>query len=137
MFISLCYNETAFIKKRIVGKKVKKKILNKETYIAILILGIISFVIISPQLYKKSIILGSDVMFHFNRFYEMSKQINTGNFNYYQSLYGFNSSGRIINAFYGWDFAFVMGLLLSIVKTWTKFQIISSFACTLIAGISM
>lgn len=30
-----------------------------------------------------------------------------------------------------------MGLLLSIVKTWTKFQIGSSFACTFIAGISM
>lgn len=122
---------------RIVGNKVKKKILNKENLAAIVILAIISLIIVSPQIYKKSIILGSDVMFHFNRFFEMAKQIDTGSFNYFQSIYGFNSSGRIINAFYGWDFSFFMGLLLLIVKTWTKFQIISSFACTFIAGISM
>lgn len=58
---------------RIVGKKVKNKILNRKNFIATVILIIISFVIISPQLYKKSVILGSDVIFHFNRFYEMSK----------------------------------------------------------------
>lgn len=119
------------------GNRVKKKILNKEYFVAIVILTIISLVIVSPQIYKKSIILGSDVMFHFNRFYEISKQIDSGNFNYFQSIYGFNSSGRIINAFYGWDFSFIMGLLLSVVKTWTKFQIISSFACSFIAGINM
>lgn len=115
----------------------KKFFFNKELFFGIIVILIISFVIVSPQLYKRSIILGSDVMFHFNRFFEVSKQIETGRFNYFQALYGFNSSGRIINAFYGWDFAFIMGLLLSIVKTWTKFQIVSSFACTFTAGISM
>ncbi|WP_316495961.1 hypothetical protein, partial [Enterococcus faecium] len=57
--------------------------------------------------------------------------------NYFLSLFSFNSSGRIVNAFYGWDFSYLMGFLLMIVKSWTKFQIVSSFICTFIAGTSM
>ncbi|HGH4032156.1 glycosyltransferase family protein [Enterococcus lactis] len=115
----------------------KMKWFKKDLVIALVIIFICSFIIISPQIYKRSIILGTDVMFHLNRFFETAKQLETGKFNYFLSLFSFNSSGRIVNAFYGWDFSYLMGFLLMIVKSWTKFQIVSSFICTFIAGTSM
>lgn len=115
----------------------KMKWFKKDLVIALVVIFICSFIIISPQIYKRSIILGTDVMFHLNRFFETAKQLETGKFNYFLSLFSFNSSGRIVSAFYGWDFSYLMGFLLMIVKSWTKFQIVSSFICTFIAGTSM
>lgn len=51
-------------------------------------------------IYKK-VILGSDSVFHYNRFYEAAMQLKNGNFSYFLSLYGFQQSGRIVNALYG------------------------------------
>ncbi|WP_284250875.1 hypothetical protein [Tetragenococcus osmophilus] len=92
---------------------------------------------ISPQLYKHSLILGNDMMFHFNRFYEAYMQIKTGDFNYFQSIFGFDQSGRIVNALYGPDFAYLQGLLMFLTKNWFRYQLLSSFLCFFIAGIAM
>ncbi|TBV25789.1 hypothetical protein E0E55_13950, partial [Enterococcus faecium] len=77
----------------------KMKWFKKDLVIALVVIFICSFIIISPQIYKRSIILGTDVMFHLNRFFETAKQLETGKFNYFLSLFSFNSSGRIVNAF--------------------------------------
>lgn len=70
------------------------------------------FLMVSAQLYKHGIILGNDMMFHFNRFYEAYMQIKTGDFNYFQSIFSFDQSGRIVNALYGPDFSYLQGLLM-------------------------
>jgi len=114
--------------------KMNKK---RQIFLSILILMLVAFLMISPQLYKHSLILGNDMMFHFNRFYETYMQIKTGHFNYFQSIFGFDQSGRIINALYGPDFAYIQGLLMFLTKNWFRYQLLSSFLCFFIAGISM
>ncbi|MDN6745232.1 MAG: hypothetical protein L0L65_10510, partial [Tetragenococcus halophilus] len=54
------------------GKKYSSK---KKIITAVFIFALVSFLMISPQLYKHSLILGNDMMFHFNRFYEAYMQI--------------------------------------------------------------
>ncbi|MGO2853297.1 MAG: hypothetical protein ACTIBS_04790, partial [Tetragenococcus koreensis] len=109
----------------------------KQIFSALFIFALAAFLMISPQLYKHSIILGNDMMFHFNRFYEAYMQIKTGDFNYFQSLFGFNQSGRIVNALYGPDFAYLQGLLMFITKNWFRYQLLSSFLCFFTAGVAM
>jgi hypothetical protein len=104
---------------------------------AIFIIGILSFLMVSPQLYKHALIVSNDFLFHMNRFYDLSQQLTTGHFSYFQSLYGFAQSGRVVNAMYGMDFAIVQALLLTIVGTWFKFQLISSFLCFFVSGSTM
>ncbi|MDN6502099.1 MAG: hypothetical protein L0K60_09185, partial [Tetragenococcus koreensis] len=53
----------------------KKYFPRKKIIIATTIFAIAAFIMISPQLYKHSLILGNDMMFHFNRFYEAYMQI--------------------------------------------------------------
>ncbi|PQF19151.1 hypothetical protein CUS93_13950, partial [Enterococcus faecium] len=110
-------------KENIKRNKGKSKIMKKKKgtqlsidspnwLLIIIVLCFAAFIMVSPQVYLHSVILGNDIMFHFNRFYETYMQIKTGNFNFFQSLYSFQSSGRIITAFYGADFAYLQGLLL-------------------------
>ena len=63
---------------------------------------IIAFAVllVTPQLFTRKVILGSDSIFHYNRFYEAAMQLKNGNFSYFLSLYGFQQSGRIVNALY-------------------------------------
>lgn len=109
----------------------------KQIFVALLVLALVAFLMVSPQLYKHGIILGNDMMFHFNRFYDAYMQIKTGHFNYFQSLFGFDQSGRIVNALYGPDFAYLQGLLMFITKNWFRYQLLTSFLCFFIAGLSM
>lgn len=106
----------------------------KRYLIPITVISIIAIFILLPQIYVGFVPLGSDMSFHYNRFYEISQQIETGKFNYFMSLYGFNGSGRIINALYGYDVAFINGFILFLTKSWLKFQLISSFLCLFVAG---
>ncbi|WP_295731254.1 cell division protein [uncultured Limosilactobacillus sp.] len=94
-------------------------------------------VIISPQLIAHSTILGSDSIFHFNRFYETAKQIANHNFSFFQTNYGFQQSGRIINAIYGPVFAYVNGLLLGLVGTWYRYEVLTSLMIYWIAGVGI
>ena len=57
--------------------------------------------LVTPQLFTRKVILGSDSIFHYNRFYEAAMQLKMVTFLTFLSLYGFQQSGRIVNALYG------------------------------------
>ena len=109
----------------------------KEVWLSGLITVVAAFVLILPQVLTKGVIAGSDFLFHYNRFYETVMQIKTGNFNYFISLFGFYSSGRIVNALYGPYFAYFQGLLVLISRNWYTYQLVSRFLMGIIAGFSM
>lgn len=103
----------------------------------IFIIAFIAFLFISPQLFYHAPIIGADWWFHWSRFYETAMQIKHGNFNYFQSIYAFNQTGRVVNAMYGIDFAYFHGVLLLLFKNWYYAEVVSSFLCLFTAGISM
>lgn len=109
----------------------------KEVWLSGLITVVAAFVLILPQVLTKGVIAGSDFLFHYNRFYETAMQIKTGNFSYFISLFGFYSSGRIVNALYGPYFAYFQGLLVLISRNWYTYQLVSRFLIGIIAGFSM
>ncbi len=109
----------------------------KRFWLPSLIILLVAFLLILPQIVSKGVIAGSDFLFHYNRFYETAMQIKTGNFSYFMSLYGFYSTGRIVNALYGPYFAYFQGLLVLISKNWYTYQLISRFLLSVIAGFSM
>ncbi|MDN6749155.1 MAG: hypothetical protein L0L95_02775, partial [Staphylococcus equorum] len=94
-------------KKQNIIKKKKGLTSKRQILLALFIFAVAAFLMVSPQLFKHSLILGNDVMFHFNRYFEAYKQIQTGQFNFIQSIFSFDQSGRIINALYGPDFAYL------------------------------
>ena len=102
-------------------------------------LFIISFAIllVTPQLFTRKVILGSDSIFHYNRFYEAAMQLKNGNFSYFLSLYGFQQSGRIVNTLYGPFFAYLQGGLILISGTWFRYQIVSRVLLHILAESSM
>lgn len=102
-------------------------------------LFIISFAIllVTPQLFTRKVILGSDSIFHYNRFYEAAMQLKNGNFSYFLSLYGFQQSGRIVNALYGPFFAYLQGGIILISGTWFRYQIVSRVLLHILAESSM
>lgn len=102
----------------------------------ILILGM-ALLILMPQIWLHSTIVGSDAMFHFNRFYDSAKQIQNLNFSYFQTSYGFQQSGRIINGLYGPYFSYLGGLLLILVRSWYNFEIVSTLCVYVLGGSGM
>lgn len=101
------------------------------------VLILMSLITIVPQLLTGSTIVGSDGIFHFNRIYDAAKQISNWNFSYFQTNYGFQQSGRIVNAVYGPYFAYLTGFLLVIFRSWYHFQLVTTFAVYLIGGWGM
>lgn len=103
------------------------------------IVGIIvmALVVLAPQINYHAMAIGDDWEFQWNRFYEAAMQIKNGHFNFFQSIYAFRQSGRVVNAVYGSAFAYLNGFILILVKTWFRAQIISSFLCLLTAGSGM
>jgi hypothetical protein len=116
---------------------VKKTILFKPTVLQLLVIFSVSILLLLPQLFGRGLILGSDVVFHFNRFYETSQQIKEGNYQYFLSIYGFQQSGRIVNALYGPFFAYFQGILVLISHSWFQYQLLSNGLLYLLAGTSM
>ncbi|MGM0125116.1 hypothetical protein IGI37_002513 [Enterococcus sp. AZ194] len=94
-------------------------------------------IFILPQLIRQSMIMGSDSIFHFNRFYDAAMQMKNGNFQYFISMYGFQESGRIVNALYGPLMAYVQGALVLISPSWFVYQLLSNYLLYSIAGLSM
>ena len=94
----------------------------------------IAFLVLWPQISQHAFIAGTDSAFHMNRIYETAMQIKTGHFSYFQSLFGFHQTGRIVNAFYGPVMAYLCGLLLLICKTWLNFQVVSSLLVLSLSG---
>ncbi|NRO51321.1 hypothetical protein IMAU30049_01930 [Lactobacillus helveticus] len=85
------------------GTNIKKIDWNKiglaiYPYVVIL-LGI--YLMIRFQILNHAVLLTSDALLHFQRFYDTSMQIKTGNFSYFQTNFAFSHSGRIFNAVYG------------------------------------
>ena len=116
-------------------KEQSKKVINWALpYLAI---AVMTYIIMYPQIISHGVILGTDSIFHFNRFYDAAKQIQQGNWSYFQSNYSFQQSGRIINAVYGPLFAYLNGILLGILGTWFRYQVISSFLVYFIGGVGM
>ena len=107
---------------------------NKKSFLFIVF---ISLIFITPQLITCNMVIGSDAIFHFNRFYDTSEQIRNGNFEYFISLYGFQQSGRIVNAFYGPFVAYLHGLLVLFSKNWFVYQVLSNLILFIISGCSM
>lgn len=102
-----------------------------------LIIFLIAGLFILPQLWTQKMILGADALFHYNRFYETAEQIRTGNFSYFISLFGFQQSGRIVNAVYGPLFSYIQGGLVLLAGTWFRYQVLSNFLVYLLAGCSL
>lgn len=118
-------------------KKSLSHLREKRFWLPSLMIMLVAFLLILPQIISKGVIVGSDFLFHYNRFYETAMQIKTGNFSYFISLYGFYSSGRIVNALYGPYFAYFQGLLVLISRNWYTYQLLSRFLLSVIAGFSM
>ena len=115
-------------------KKIKSIL---TSYYPIILIFLLSLLYTLPQIINHSLIFGSDVSFHFNRLYDNYMQIKTHNFSIFQSNFGFFQSGRIVNALYGPGFAWILSIILYILHSWVKFQIITSFIIYLISGLLM
>ena len=98
---------------------------------------IMSCLIILPQIIPHGVTLGTDSIFHFNRFYETAQQIRHWNFSYFQSNYSFQQSGRIINATYCLLFAYFNGIILLLARSWYRYQIITNLLIYFIGGTGM
>lgn len=114
------------------------KRINKNEIIAkslpYLIFAVVIILILGYQIRSKTAIFVSDGYFHYSRFYDAAQQIKLHNFSFFQTNWGFDQSGRIINAMYGPYFAYFMGFVLLICGSWFKFQIITTFLISLLAA---
>jgi hypothetical protein len=119
------------------GDLVKKTVFSKPVWGQLLVLFLVSLLLLMPQILGRGLILGSDAVFHFNRFYETSQQIREGNYQYFLSIYGFQQSGRIVNALYGPFFAYFQGLLVLLSHSWFQYQLLANGLLYLLAGSSM
>ncbi|WP_158006623.1 hypothetical protein [Floricoccus penangensis] len=97
----------------------------------------VAFTLVIPQLITRNMIMGSDSIFHFNRFYDTSQQIKEKNFQYFISMYGFEQSARIVNALYSPYIAYIHGLIVLISRSWFTYQVSSNFLLYILSGISM
>lgn len=102
-----------------------------------LFIFLIAGLFVVPQLWTQKMILGADALFHYNRFYETAEQIKTENFSYFISLFGFQKSGRIVNAVYGPLFSYLQGMLVLLAGSWFRYQVLSNFLVYLLAGCSL
>lgn len=108
-----------------------------KKYQAVGIVIMVSFILVLPQLILKNMIIGSDVLFHFNRLYDTSQQIKGGNFQSFISMYGYQQSGRVVTPIYAQILSYVLGALLLICGNWFVFQVVSNFSLFVLSGISM
>lgn len=113
------------------GTNVLKKVFPYLIFMAVILL------VLSYQIRTHTTIFVSDGYFHFSRFYDAAQQIKTHNFSYFQTNWGFDQSGRIINALYGPYFAYLMGLILLICGTWFRFQIVVTFLISFVAAVGI
>ncbi|SJZ96755.1 hypothetical protein SAMN02745116_01993 [Pilibacter termitis] len=100
------------------------------------IIFIASMFLLLPLIYMRGVLIGNDTMIHFNRFYDAMMNLKNGHFPSV-SLYGFLSVGRICNALYGEGFAYICGGLLLLLKSWSSFQLVTSFVILFVAGSGM
>ncbi|MCY9806864.1 hypothetical protein OXT66_04785 [Lentilactobacillus senioris] len=103
----------------------------------IFIILAVGLIIISPQIFQRSnLMLYTDSVFHLSRFYDTYMQIKEHNFQPFIMMYGFNSTGRYINVLYGPLLAYLNGLLLFILGSYYKLQIVTNFLVVTAAGLN-
>ncbi|CCI81361.1 hypothetical protein [Lactobacillus hominis] len=110
--------------------KILKRI---NPYVPYLVFIIAVYLLLSYQIQTKTTIIVGDGYFHFSRIYDVAEQIRHHSFNYFQTNWGFDQSGRVINAVYGPFFAYLMGGILLITGSWFRFQILTAFVISIIA----
>lgn len=108
-----------------------------EVLIPYFIFLTVTLITLLPQISSRSTIIGADTFFHFGRFYDTAMQFKTGIFSYFQTDFGFQQSGRVINAVYGPAFAYLNGLLVLLAGSWFRYQIITDFLISFIGATSM
>lgn len=113
------------------------KIRGIDYFIPIIFSIVVATIFLLPYLITQVGISGADTVFHFGRFYDTAQQIKNHNFSYFQMNYGMGPNGRIVNAVYGPFFAYLLGGLLLISKSWVQFEIILVYILFLIAGVGM
>lgn len=107
-----------------------------RSYLSVAIIVCVALIFMSINGLQKRMIIGSDAIFHFNRFYETAQQIKHRNLHYFMSLYGFQQTGRFVNVFYGPFFAYIQGIVVLISGSWFVYQLLSNFLLYLISGLS-
>ncbi len=109
----------------------------RRHWVAIGIILAVAVMTVLPQYANHSLIVGVDAIFHFNRFYDVAQQIANHNYSYFQSNYGFQQTGRIVNALYGPYLAYGLGWLLLHAASWIQFELLAGFLIEAIAGIGV
>lgn len=105
---------------------------NKLIVVAVIVLTAILTVL--PQYLNHGVIVGVDAIFHFNRFYDVAAQITHHNYSYFQTNYGFQQTGRVVNALYGPYLAYVLGAILVHAGSWLHFELLVGILIEIIAG---
>lgn len=103
----------------------------------IIIIGLVALLMVAPQLWNHSVILGIDSIFHLNRFYDSYQQIRHHVWSYFQMDYGFQRTGRVVNALYGPLFSYAAGYLLLWTRSWLALEVILGWLVLFIAGCGM
>ena len=60
-----------------------------------LIIIAFAVLLVTPQLFTRKVILGSDSIFHYNRFYEAAMQLKNGNLSYFYLYMDSNSQAAL------------------------------------------
>lgn len=98
---------------------------------------VFSLLLLLPHLLTRGMVTGADLIFHYNRFYDAAMQLKEGNFSPFISLYGYQQSGRIVNALYGPLFAYLQGGLVLLSGTWFRYQILSNLLLGVVSSSSL
>lgn len=117
--------------------KIKKNYQKLAYWAPYLVFALVIILVMNSQLRHHITIIIGDGYFHFTRIYDAAQQIRTHNFSYFQMNWGFDQSGRIVNAVYGPMFAYLMGFLLLLSGSWFKFQILTGFLISFAAAAGM
>lgn len=112
-----------------------KKWLNASWPYLVIIAAV--YLLAEIQISNRGMILDIDTMFHYNRFNDIAEQFRTGKFSYFQTNFGFQQSGRVINAMYGPLFAYFNGFLVFLLGSWYRYQVVSYFILGILAGSGM
>ncbi|KPN83875.1 hypothetical protein RZ78_05870 [Apilactobacillus kunkeei] len=98
---------------------------------------VLALLVVAIPLVKKQTFLGSDSLFHFNRFYDAAMQLKNHKISYFQTNYGFLGTGRMLSTLYGPVAAYVGGFLLLLAGTWFKFEILTDLIVLIVSALGM
>ena len=116
-------------------KKLKEKYFRELLPYSLIFLVIIATLYVQIAVHSTN--MGADNYFHFARFYDIKAQLMTGKFNWFQTNFTFEQTGKVINALYGPLFAYLNGMLLLVAKTWYQYEVITNILLNFIAAIGM